>query len=459
MPQVALDLWGRVAAADPARLEAVDGQARALRDQGRYDDAVQLLRAAILQHPEDARLWNSLGVALTAGDQPDVAQTFFDEAIRLDPRSAVAHYNRGGARFDLADLVGARADFDRAAALAKKPADAAMIAFARATLSLAEGDLAGGWDAYEARFHRDYAQAVLFEAPGQRWRPGDELEGRRVLVVAEQGLGDELMLANLLPDVVDAIGPDGRLTLAVEPRLTALFARSFPTAHVVPHATDRKGGRRRRTVPAADRATQVWAPLGSLARRFRRAIDDFPARRGYLRADPERVAYWRAWLGEGPPAVGVTWRSSLAAGERRRFYPRLDDWARVLGVPGVRFVNLQYGDAADEAAALRRVSAAALLDPPGIDLREDIDDLAALIGAMDLTVAVGNATGALAGACGAPLALFGAPASWTRLGSGAYPWYPQATGLVTPTLGAWDGPMIHAAALVEDLVRGRSPHR
>jgi hypothetical protein len=453
MPQVAAGLWARVLAADPDRLEATDGYARTLRDQGRYDEAIATLRAAALEHPEDARLWNSLGVTLAAADQPEAALTFFDEAVRLDPRSATAHYNRGGARFDLADLAGAADDYGRAAKLAKRPGDAAMVAFARATLLLAQGDLAAGWDAYEARFHRDYGAAPIFEAPGQRWRPGDKLEGRRLLVVGEQGLGDELMFANLLPDVAEALGPEGRLTLAVEPRLVGLFARSFPGSRVIAHATDRKAGRRRRSVPDADRTTQLWAPMGSLCRRFRRAVDTFPDRAGYLRADPARVDHWRGWLGAGPPVVGVTWRSGQMLAERRRQYPRLQDWVPLLKTSGVRFLNLQYGDSAEEIAALRDMAGVEIVQPPGIDLREDIDDLAALCCALDLVVAVANATGALAGACGAPLALLSPAATWPRLGTAAYPWYPQAAGPAPRTVGDWAEPLAEAAALAAGLAR------
>lgn len=451
MPEVAARLWGHVSALAPDRLEAVDGQACALRDLGRFDEAVEILRSALLLHPEDARLWNTLGVILVQQGQPETALTFLDEAVRLDSRSATALYNRGGAKFDLADLPAARADYDQARKIARKPSDAAMIDFARATLLLAGGDLADGWEAYEARFARDLPAAPVFEAPGRRWRPSDRLEGQQLLVVGEQGVGDEVMFANVLPDVLEALGPEGRLHLAVEPRLVDLFARSFPQATVSAHATDRAGVRRRRRAPDAPRSVQFWTPMGSLCRRFRRTVDDFPSRAGYLRPDPARVAHWRGWLGAGPPAVGITWRSGQLLGDRRRLYPPVAEWTPLLTTPGVRFVNVQYGDCADELAAFRASTGADILEPPGLDIREHLDDLAALCTALDLVVAVGNATGALAGACGASVALVGAAAAWTYLGSDVYPWYPQARILTPASPGQWAGPMAEAAAMAAAL--------
>ncbi len=51
-------------------------------------------------------------------------------------------------------------------------------------------------------------------------------------MIGEQGLGDEFMFANILPDLQDAVGPNGKLQVAVDKRLVPLFARSFPKADV-----------------------------------------------------------------------------------------------------------------------------------------------------------------------------------------------------------------------------------
>lgn len=455
MTEPAEALWRQACALAPDSLQAQDGRARTLRNLGRYDEAIAVLQAAIEANPTEARLWNSVGVTLSQQGQTETALTFYDEALRLDRRLATAAYNRACAHFDLGDLEAAQADFVAADKLARKPAETAMITFAAATLALARGDLSAAWAGYESRLSPHLPKPVTFEAPGRRWAPNLPLEGKHLLVLAEQGLGDELLFASLLPDVIKALGAEGRLTLAVEPRLVDLFARSLPQARVIPHQTEIAGDRRRRSAKDLEpHEIDLWAPLASLPRRFRATIEDFPQRAGFLVPDPQRVAHWRNWLGEGPRAVGLTWRSGNLLGDRRRQYPPMASWKPVLQAGTTRLVNLQYDVLPDELAALEALGGRPLLEPPGLDLRHQIDDLAALCAALDLVVSVSNATGQLAGACGRPTVMLCVPAAWPRLGQANYPWHPTIRPVAPPTFGAWDPAMAQTAALIETLIKG-----
>ena len=438
----ALALWEQVLNVDASLVEALDGRGRAFADLHRYEEAVEALRPAILVHPHEARLWNTLGVVLNQqGDSP-AALIFFDEAVRLEPNFGAALYNRGDVRFDLGELAYAEADFNAAARHAANPGQTAVIAFARALLALHRGDLGAGWDAYEARLSGDHPTAPIFQAPGRPWTPETPLEGAHLLVLGEQGLGDEIMFAGVLGDVLTALGPTGRLTLAVEPRLVSLMQRSFPRASVTAHATERRSGRAHRSGSALNEARPVdfWTALGSPSRRFRRRMDDFAPASAYLQPDPQRVAHWRGWLG-GRRAVGLSWRSGLRTGRRRRHYPDLEAWAPMLDAPTLSFVNLQYGATDEELAQLEGLGGAPLLTPPDLDLRNDLDDLAALCVALDLVISVPNATAALAAACGASVWLLSGPAAWTRLGTAGYPWYARGRSFAVERFGEW-GPVM-----------------
>lgn len=268
------------------------------------------------------------------------------------------------------------------------------------------------------------------------------------MIVGEQGLGDEILFANVLPDLVEAIGPEGRLTLAVERRQVALFQRAFPTARVAAHATYKVDGKVVRTLRFLDDPDRIdlWTPMASLLRKWRRSVDAFPGRAAYLHADAARVAAWRATLDAlGPePKVGLVWKSLKQDPSRRRWFSAFEQWRPVLATPGVRMVNLQYGDCQAELA-LARAAGVDIWDPPGVDLKNDLDEVAALACALDLVIGPANATTNIAAACGAPVWFISPPGAWPRLGTDRYPWYPASRVFNAPALNAW-GPVMDSVA-------------
>jgi tetratricopeptide (TPR) repeat protein len=419
--------------------DSVEGRAllaHALRELHRHDEAIALLRQAIEARPDDPALWTDLGVVRVRQGEPANALIFLDEALRLEPRYGRALYYRAHARADLGDHAGACADYQAThGATGLDAVDEVRIDLAEALSRLGLGELEAGWRLYDARLSPSSARPQRFEIPGFEvpgapydfTRGTAALEGRALLLVAEQGLGDEVMFAGLIPDVIRVLGPDGRLALAVEPRLQALFARSFPGAEVVAHRTRLEAGVAVRTVSGLRTPVEVWAPFAAPARALRRTAADFPEAPGFLRPDPERTAHWRRWLAERPGRkVGLLWKSAKLAGDRRRQFASFADWAPVLRTPGASFVNLQYGDCAEELAFARQALGVEIQEPPGIDLMDDLDEVAALAAALDLTVGFSNASFNLAGAVGAPVWLIAPVHAWTMLGTDRYPWYPQA---------------------------------
>ena len=442
-------LFRHFLAAKPNHPEGANNLACAIRDQDRAEEAIEILRPAIEANPTAAMPWNTLGTIVTEQGELEAARTFFDEALRLQPGFPKAQYNRGNVRLSLGDPEGALADCDLALAGTAAQDERQMMRLSRATILMELGRTAEGWEDYEARLHPQFADCTQFQAPGAPWTPATDLNGRSLLVFGEQGLGDEVMFANLIPEVIEALGPQGRLTLAVEPRLIPLFQRSFPEARVGGHATYAVGGRTVRVAPflAEDEALDYWAPMGSLLRRFRPTVDSFPPRAGFLTPAPDRVAHWRDALEQAPAGlkVGLLWKSGLMNGARRRYFSPFEAWAEVLAVPGVSFINLQYGDCAAELDLARREMGVDIWTPPGIDLKQDLDDIAALTCALDLVVGFPNATVNLAGACGASAWITSAPGAWPRLGSDHYPWYPQMRVFTASALGDW-APMLSQMA-------------
>jgi tetratricopeptide (TPR) repeat protein len=446
MKETAEKLFSHYLARHPQSHEGANNLACALRDQGRFADAIETLKPAIAAHPEHPLLWNTLGTVVGEEGDPAGSITFFDEALRHDPAFAKARYNRGNARLVLGDPDGALDDVQTAMTAGMAEDERQMMLLARSTIHIARGEIGQGWDDYEARLHPRFADTTHFMIEAPLWTPGSDLAGKTLLLMGEQGLGDEVMFANVIPDLIEALGPDGRLLIAVEPRLIPLFQRSFPTAEVGAHSTWSVDGHTVRGAPfVGDHARlDLWVPMASVLRQYRRAADAYPDRTGFLTPDPGRVAFWRAQLPAGP-TVGLLWKSLLATGARHRFFSPFEQWKPVLATSGVTFINLQYGDCAAELEAARRELGVEIWQPPGIDLKADLDDVAALCRALDLVVGPSNATSCLAGASGAPLWLLSTPGAWPMLGTARYPWYPQARVFLPPTLGQW-GPAMDAMA-------------
>ncbi|HEX4180270.1 MAG TPA: tetratricopeptide repeat-containing glycosyltransferase family protein [Caulobacteraceae bacterium] len=453
MKPLALRLFDIYRAARPDCIQGVNSLACVQRDAHDYGAAIETLRPAIEAHPESALLWNTLGTVLAAQGDMAVALTFFEEALRLDPAYWHALHNRSHARLHEGDLAGALEDCDAAMALPASPRDMVMMRLARSNILLCGGRVGEGWDGYEARLDPQAAEPTRFAMEQPRWTPQSDIAGKSLLLFGEQGLGDEVMFANMIPDVLEALGPQGRLTLAVEPRLVGLFQRSFPTARVgahVGHGVD--GGMLRQAPFIKDpEAIDLWAPMASPLRRFRRTLASFPTRPSFLAADPARVAEWREVLAQRPGLkVGVLWKSLKLDGVRLRYYSPFEQWRPVLETRRVSFVNLQYGDCQAELDQARETLGVEIWQPPGTDLKDDLDDVAALCRGLDLVLGPPTATTNIAAACGAEVWMISTPGAWSLLGSGRHPWYPRVRLFVPDRFNQWTDLMLGVANALAD---------
>jgi len=227
-------------------------------------------------------------------------------------------------------------------------------------------------------------------------------------------VGDEVMFGSMLGDFRSCVG---KLLVQLDRRLIPLFKRSLP---------DDVEFFERGTVVPEDRYDSHIA-IGSLGQYLRPTLESFEGKGGkYLWADPERIQAMREWLSvkEGERVIGLSWRSSNPETGAARSLA-LKDLVKSLQAPGVRFVNLQYGDVSAEIEALERDEGITVLQCPGLDTTDDLDGLAALIEACDEVVSIGNATAHLAGALGkkTTVLLPKAP-SWRWLAEGeSTPWY------------------------------------
>nr|WP_301311821.1 tetratricopeptide repeat protein [Azospirillum lipoferum] len=421
----ALDALGRSEAAarlhrlavrsDPDVAEAHDNLGVALARLGRWSEAEQAHVQALRRSPGLEAGWLNRSVALRRLGRLDRAERAGRCALVLAPALADAMANRGRLLRELGDDAAAGPWCARA--LAVEPGHAAA-AFNGGILALVAGRLAQGWDGYDRRFDTGDMTAA-FRRPGVPLWEGGDLSGRRLLVWREQGIGDELMFAQCLPDLIARAGRvGGHILVECDPRFVPLFARSFPQATVrpVPVKPDE---------PVADIDAHV--PIGSLSRHLGGSLSAFATVEPALHAEPAAVEVWRrrlAGLGEGL-RVGIAWRSGQLDPDRMPDYTRIEDWRLVLTLPGLIPVNLQYGDCGAELAAAREAFGRAPHAYADLDLRNDLDGTAALMSALDLVIAPATSTGELAGALGVPVWRLGRTGDWTALGTAVRPWFPS----------------------------------
>lgn len=429
-----------------------------MRDQTRFDEAIEILRGAIYRLPQKAELWNTLGtVAMEQGSTAE-AQIFYQEALRLDPRLARTYHNIGYALSHTGELEGSIAYYDKALKLMGEHPDALEAHHGRALCLVGLGKLEEGFVEWEVRHDPRFRGSFLYAINAPRWQ-GEPLEGKRLMVMGEQGLGDELLFSNAYPDLIRALGPQGKLLITCDNRLIPLFQRSFPEAEVGPYENKRHNGKGVRLVPwLAERPPiDFFTTCGSTLRFLRKDIASFPTDNPHLKPDPARVAFWRKRLEElGPgPYVGVCWRSMVMTGTRAKYFSPMDEWQPVLKNENARFINLQYGDCSADLTRARECFGVEIHDFADLDLKDALDDNAALCAALDLAISAPTAAGTIAGAVGTEVWLLTIGTVWPALGTDRFPWFIKSRVLSPKRYGDWPELMARVGNELEAFVQDR----
>ena len=411
----ARDSFAKALALRPGWGEALEAIAYALRDLGQFDAALERAQEAVHHEPRRVGAIRLIGLLLMRASNTAEAERQFRLALQIDPNDRASRELLGAMLDRTGRTEGAIEQLRAAVDL--QPEDA-ISRYSLATALLKSGQLAEGWGLYAARHRRDvgFLAQRMFMAPRLS---GNIVPGQHLLAWTDQGIGEEIMFANLIPDI---LAQKVKLTVECEPRLVALFARSFPGVEFFP-----------RTDPTHPRFRGPFAAhvaLADTARQFRRDFKSFPKHAGYLRPDADRTARMRtAYRQNGQTVIGLAWRTSANAKTNAAKSVPLAEWAPLLKLPDVTWVNLQYGDCAEEIAAAEATFGVRIISDPAVDPLKDLDAFAAQVAAMDAVVSISNATAHMAGALDIP--------TWTvvRSGPGALwhwfdkrddsPWYPR----------------------------------
>jgi tetratricopeptide (TPR) repeat protein len=421
---------------DPRSVQAMQQLALALREDDRMREAEEQLRAALKLRPKDPGLLSDLAIVLSDTLRYAEALDCVDRALALDPKCLPA-INRKAV---LKDLLGqyeeSLALLEQAQALAPQDSH---VRYNIGLLHLKYGRFAAGWEGYEERRRFETFTGRHRHVPLPEW-DGAPLAGRVLLVLPEQGLGDEIMFASCIPELARRAR---HVVLECDPKLEALFRRSFPACSVVSRLRTFANDWVTRLEPRPD--LQVAA--GSLARHFRGSLEQFPEHRGFLAADPASIEKWRQRLDALGPGrkIGLSWQGGVGFTGKRRRSLTLEQLLPVLRLPGTHFISLQYTDVQEELRALEsRHSVRVHHWKEAID---DYDQTAALVRALDGVLTVCTAIVHLSGGLGQrALVMVPFGADWRYGASGErMPWYSSVRLVRQRRIEHWDD-VLHEVA-------------
>ncbi|MEQ1775774.1 MAG: tetratricopeptide repeat protein [Burkholderiales bacterium] len=507
--EAALASYARALVLQPQHAEALFGSGFALQRLGRLPEALACYAGAVAAAPDQAEAWCNHGNVLLALRRFDDALHSFDKALKRMPNVAVLHFNRantlnelgrvtealtafdcalvldegdvnvrnnrGNTRLEAGDTAGAIDDYRRM--IADAPGDARgynglgsalqdqglldeattlyeraigldpAFADARHNLALArlyQQDFAVAWEPYEHRCdlrgYRDSMRkdtrsvALLEHLP--RWRGTGEAVSSVVGVWGEQGIGDQILFSTLLPELVSS---GQSFIYEVDPRLLPAYQRAFPASRFVALRD-----------PPDDALRSAGAAIfaGSLPGLFRTSTESFARQpQQVLKASPPRAMHYRALLGPGPN-VALSWRSNRAGRLGRSKSVALSEFAPLMALSGVRFVDVQYGETVREREAFARDHGMPFMRFDGVDYYNELEEVLAILDACDLLITTSNANAHFAAALGKPVWLL-YPAEhapfhyWSHGGDHRCLWYPSVEIVSAPELVDWPQLIAH----------------
>jgi tetratricopeptide (TPR) repeat protein len=419
----------------PGYGHALHNMGLVLQRLGKEQAAVRWHSLAALTDEPPAGAIFALGVAAQKAGQADLAIIHYRRTLALEPSLIDAQANLANALIEDGQVEAAFAAAE--SVLARRPDHPHML-WTQSWGRLLRGDLEGGFAHYDVRWRRPDADNRQHQFKVPLW-DGRPLQSGRLLLWGESGVGDEVLCAGLIAEVIAA---GTSIVLETDRRFVPLFQRTFPSATVFLRKTPPE--------PPAN-APDVTAQSSTLRlpMLLRRRWQDFRRHQGYLKADPGMVADYRARFAALGPGrkIGLAWASTNARTGGRKS-TGLADWAPVLATPETQFVSLQYSRVDDEIDAMRTRGFANLWPNPNPDIRIDLDGLAAEIAALDLVITIAGINAHMAGALARPgFVLVQHTPLWFWFDRGDdSPWYPSLRMFRQEADGDWGQPIARIAA-------------
>lgn len=454
----ALACFDRATTARPEETSWQLSRAKLLYELGRLEDARAILESLARTGLKSSELFFQMGRTLFELFEADTAIAFYRRALLLSPGAAEGYNNL---QLVLRSVERYREAVESARfARTIRPGDP-VLEYNFADALLAAGEIAEGFAHYGWRHRKEEVRIERRGLPPE-WDGRPATGDKALLLCHEQGIGDEIRLVSCVSDIRRRYG--GRIILESDSRLVSLFERSFEAVEVVPKIARPQGEGARADYSSLilERRIGSHLMLGDMPRYVRPDVNSFPRSPGFLIPDPEERARWRARLdAAGPwPKVGFCWRSGLRRPAWRHDDTEIQDFAPLFSRSGIRPVCLQYDEYETEIRPLEKLTGTKVFRPVGIDQKNELDRVAAMISVLDLVVSVNTSVLLIAGAVGVPAIGLHSARGALFYGARSDPWLPAERSLIKGGNRPWKAVIEETIPLMEEILaakRGKRP--
>ena len=363
-------------------------------------DFVAWARRATRLRPSEHRMWDHLAAICHAENRFAETAAHARRSMLLAPDQIASYNNRATGLFNTGDYGGSI--WSARAGLTLSP-EFPELEFILCQSAFCDGRPGLAWRHWSSRYGLDESPGRV-GLPAREWRRG-VAPGGRLLVCAEQGVGDEILYFSCLPDLMAEVGD---VIVECEPRWQAILERSLPGILTVPRQMRGDAARdlsHDYTDLVHEHGIESYVLCGTLPELYRHDVALDPPRGGYLRADSSEAGAWKQRLQTiGPgPFVGVCWRSGLTlTPQRTMYYPDAVDLISKLPRGNCTLISLQYGELGDDLRRVQDELGVPVHQFEDLDQTFELDRVAALISCLDLVIAPSSTVCHLASSMGVP---------------------------------------------------------
>ena len=401
-------------------------QALTFHQQGNFDEAQAIYKKILLIQPNHFDALQLLGVLFAQVKKYSQSVELLSKALEINPNHAGAYNNRGNALKELKRFDEALASYAQAI---KVNPNLATAHYNLSLCNLKKGNFSEGWQGYEYRWLDPQFDSEPLKSNKPAW--DYQKTDKRLLVWAEQGVGDHIYYGSLLLELLEDVP---HLLVQIDKRLISIFTRSLPKIKF--YAADFK---------LAETDYDIHVPIGSLGKYLRNDRKDFlRTKKRFLKDDELKTAEIKKDLMPLTPLnnkiCGISWRSlSQTTGIHKTI--SLKYFIKTLDLEGYTFVSLQYGDTKDEIQKVREELGVNIISYDQVDNFMDIDGLSSLIQACDTVITIDNVTCQLAGALGKETHILLSFDPWWlwMIEGNKSPWHPSLNLYRQEKIDDWSG--------------------